>query len=31
MLDAYLTDVTCEEFYSEDWDELMAELAEEEA
>lgn len=31
MLDAYITDITCEEFYGEDWDELMAELAEEEA
>ena len=31
MLDAYITDITCEESYGEDWDELMAELAEEEA
>lgn len=31
MLDAYLTDITCEEFYSEDWEALMAEIAEEEA
>ena len=31
MLDAYITDITCEELYSEDWDELMAELAEAEA
>lgn len=31
MLDTYITDITCEEFYGEDWDELMAELAEEEA
>ncbi len=30
MMDAYLTDITCEEFYSEDWETLMAELAEEE-
>ena len=30
MMDAYLTDITCEEFYSEDWADLMAELAEEE-
>ena len=27
MLDAY---ITCEEFYSEDWDSLWEELAEEE-
>ena len=31
MLDAYITDITCEELYSEDWETLMAELAEEEA
>lgn len=31
MLDAYITDITCEEFYSEDWDSLWEELAEEEA
>lgn len=30
MLDAYITDITCEEFYSEDWDSLWEELAEEE-
>lgn len=30
MLDAYITDITCEELYSEDWETLMAELAEEE-
>lgn len=29
MMDAYLTDITCEEFYSEDWEALMAEIAEE--
>lgn len=28
MLDAYITDITCEEFYTEDWEALMAELAE---
>lgn len=31
MLDTYITDITCEELYGEDWDDLMAELAEEEA
>ena len=30
MLDAYITNITCEELYSEDWETLMAELAEEE-
>lgn len=30
MLDTYITDITCEELYSEDWEALMAELAEEE-
>ena len=30
MLDAYITNITCEELYGEDWDDLMAELAEEE-
>ena len=30
MLDTYITDITCEELYSEDWETLMAELAEEE-
>lgn len=30
MLDAYIIDITCEELYSEDWETLMAELAEEE-
>ena len=30
MLDAYLTDITCEEFYGEDWEALRAESAEEE-
>ena len=31
MLDTYIIDITCEELYGEDWDDLMAELVEEEA
>ena len=30
MLDTYITDITCEELYSEDWEALMVEIAEEE-
>lgn len=26
MLDTYMTDITCEEFYTEDWEALMAEI-----
>ena len=26
MLDAYITDITCEEFYNEDLEALMAEI-----
>lgn len=26
MLDAYITDITCEELYTEDWEVLMAEI-----
>lgn len=30
MFDSYICEITCEEFYSENWNDLMEELAEEE-